>query len=80
MPKLLSHARVGLRSQRKLRRSLFMFDPKHATILIYKYQEDQGVGRPCHIEYCDEYFVSLIGAIEIQPLTKAMRFCVSIKN
>ena len=80
MPKISSHDRVGSRSQGKLHRSLSMFDPKHATILIYKYQEDQGVGRPCHIEYCDEYFVSLIGAIEIQPLTKAMIFCVSIKN
>ena len=57
-----------------------MLDPKHATILIYKYQEDQGVGRPCHIEYCDEYFVSLIVATEIQPLTEAMKFFFSIKN
>ena len=40
-----------------------MFDPKHATILIYKYQEDQGVERSCHIQDYDEYFVSLIVGI-----------------
>ena len=69
MPKLSSHDRVGSRSQGKLHRILSMFDPKHATILIYKYQEDQGVESSCHIQDYDEYFVSLIVANEIQPLT-----------
>ena len=62
MPKISSHDRFGSRSQGKLHRSLSMFDPKHATILIYKYQEDQGVERSCHIQYYDEYLVSLIVA------------------
>ena len=54
-----------------------MFDPKHATISIYKYQEDQAIENSCHIQDYDEYFVSLIIAIEIQPLTEAMNFFVS---
>ena len=57
-----------------------MFDPIHAIVLIYKYQEDQGVERSCHIQDYDEYFVSLIVAIEIQPLKEAVKFFVSIKN
>ena len=80
MPKISSHDRVGSRSQGKLHRSLFMFDPKHATILIYKYNEDQGVERSCYIQYYDEYFVSLIVSTETQPLTEALIYFVSIKN
>ena len=80
MPKLSIHDRVGSRSQGKLHRSLSMFDPIHAIVLIYKYQEDQGVKRSFHIQYYDEYFVSLIVATEIQPLTEAMKYFVNIKN
>ena len=80
MPKVSSHDRVGSRSQEKIQRSFSNFYPKHATILIYKYEEDKGVEIPCHIQYYHEYFVSLIVATEIQPLTKAMNFFVSFKN